>query len=88
MDQVDYTTMDLSALKKAGKKIKQNTIITAVFIGFNVGVMLYGYVTKGFGWVYTIIPVVLISASVKYQQVQNIEADKIKAEMLKRNAAG
>lgn len=84
MDNPDYSKKDLAALDKELKTLKQAIIVSALFIGFNIGVILYGNITKGFGWVYTIIPILLISASVKHQQLKNKALTQIKAELLNR----
>lgn len=75
----DYTQLTLEALLAEQKKMKQKQTLSAVIIGFLVGIIVYGLVTKGFHLLFLLIPVVLIGAIVRDtknlpQQLRDIAA--------------
>jgi uncharacterized membrane protein YbjE (DUF340 family) len=55
LDTKDYTKMTLGELLEEEKKMKSQRIMTAVFIGFLIGIAVYSAVNKGF-----ILPVILL----------------------------
>lgn len=83
----DYTKLTLEELLIEQKKIKKQQIFTAVLIGMLIGVIVYGLVINGFGWVYISISVFMIyiinSGSKKLKQ----QLELIKAEIEKKNVA-
>jgi len=68
MDTKNYAQWSREELQKEEKKIKNQEITSAVIVGFLVGVMIYGLVMNGFGWVYTLIPLLLIGGIAKNSQ--------------------
>ena len=56
----DYLKMTPEELSAAERKLKRSEIISAVLVGFLVGVMIYGVAANGFGFLYIFIPVLLI----------------------------
>jgi uncharacterized membrane protein YoaK (UPF0700 family) len=62
METKDYTKLTSAELLKEEKKLKRSEIISSVLIGFLVGVIIYGFATKGFGFLYVFISAILIAA--------------------------
>jgi hypothetical protein len=85
LDKKDYSKLTLEELMLEEKKIKQNEILSAGFIGFCVGIMIFGLVKNGFGFLYIIIPLVLISAFYKNSQVQKEKLKEIQNEISNKN---
>ena len=71
-DKKDYAKLTLEELLAEEKKIKRQDITGSVFVGFLVGVMLFGLIMNGFGLLYTAIPLLIIAAVAK--NGQNIKA--------------
>ena len=63
--QNDYSTLSKAALEKELKRLKGQERTAKFIMGFCVGIMIFGYASKGFGWVYTIIPLLIIGAMYK-----------------------
>jgi uncharacterized membrane protein YoaK (UPF0700 family) len=76
-DNKDYTTSTPEALRAEEKKIKRQGITAAVLIGFLIGVMIFGVVTSGFGFVYIVIPLLLISGIYRHSKKLSEELKKI-----------
>ena len=66
--QNEFSTLGKAALEKELKQLKGQERTAKFIMGFCVGIMIFGYATKGFGWVYTIIPVLIIGAMYKSTQ--------------------
>lgn len=60
LDKKDYDKLTVEELLAAQKKIKQRQTASAVIIGFSIGVMIYGLVKNGFGFIYVFIPLLLV----------------------------
>lgn len=71
-DKKDYAKLTLEELLAEEKKIKRQDITGSVFVGFLVGVMLFGLIMNGFSLLYTAIPLLIIAAVAK--NGQNIKA--------------
>ena len=56
----DYTRLSLEELLIEQKKIKKQQLYSAVMIGVFIGVLVYGFIKNGFGWVYVSISVFMI----------------------------
>ncbi len=67
----DYTELSLEALLKEKKKIKNQEITGALLIGLSFGVMIYGIVKNGFGFLYIFLPSFLIYGV--YKNSQNLK---------------
>ncbi|PWK27137.1 hypothetical protein LV89_01951 [Arcicella aurantiaca] len=85
LDKKDYSKLTLEELLLEEKKVKQNEILSAGFIGFCVGVMIFGLVKNGFGFLYIAILLFLISASYKNSKVQKQKLKQIQAEINLKN---
>ena len=83
----DYSKLALEDLLIEQKKLKKQQLFTAGLIGMLIGVIIYGLIIKGFGWLYIGISVFMIyiinSGSKKLKQ----HLELIKAEILKKNPA-
>lgn len=77
----DYAKLALEALLTERKKIKNKEIISAFAIGFLVGVMIYGIVKNGIGFIYIAIPLILIIGIVRHAQKLKQELKQIQAAM-------
>jgi uncharacterized membrane protein YoaK (UPF0700 family) len=84
-DKKDYTQLSLEALLTEEKKMKRNEILSAVLIGFLIGVMIYGLVKKGFGLLHMFLPIFLILGIQKNAQIQKQSLREIQAEINSRN---
>jgi F0F1-type ATP synthase assembly protein I len=83
-DSKDYLKMTPKELSAAEKKLKRSEIISAVLVGFLVGIMIYGIAKNGFGFLYIFIPVLLILGIVKNSQKQKSDLKKIRVEIESR----
>ncbi|QIL75421.1 hypothetical protein [Hymenobacter sp. HDW8] len=80
-DKKDYSKLTLEELVLEEKKAKKNEIFSAGFIGFMVGIMIYGIVKNGFGFLYIAIPLFLIFLFYKNSQTQKQNLKQIRAEI-------
>ncbi|MCP9756845.1 hypothetical protein EGI26_16895 [Lacihabitans sp. CCS-44] len=83
----DYSKLTLEELLIEQKKIKKQQMYTAGLVGLLIGVIVYGLVINGFGWLYIGISVFMIyiisSGSKKLKQ----HLELIKTEIEKKNPA-
>ena len=86
-EQKDYSQLTLEELLLERKKSKQNELFSAGAIGFLVGVMIYGLVTKGFGFLYVAIPLLLILGLYKNSQTQKSNLTQIQAAINAKSKA-
>jgi uncharacterized membrane protein YoaK (UPF0700 family) len=82
---MDYSHLTLEELLIEEKKIKKKETISAVIIGFLAGVMIYGVVSQGFGFLYIFIPLILIFAVYRNSQKLKKELKKIRSEINAKN---
>jgi hypothetical protein len=80
-EKKDYSTLTLKELLAEEKKIKKSEIFSAGFIGFLIGIMIYGVVKNGFGFLYIAIPLLLIAGITKGSQIQKQNLKAIRAEI-------
>jgi hypothetical protein len=67
-------------LRQAAKKLKSDSIISAVLIGFMAGIIVFSVFMKAVGW-YTFIPLFMIYVFVKNDRKNYA----LRAELKKRN---
>jgi len=84
-DNKDYSKLPLEELLAEEKKIKKNEITSAVLIGIAIGIMVYGIATKGIGFLYIFIPLLLIGGIYKNSQKQKHNLKQIQAEINVKN---
>ena len=80
-DKKDYAQLTLEELLAEEKKIKRQDIMSSVFVGFLVGVMLFGLIMNGFGLLYTAIPLLLIAAVAKNGQTIKAKLKELRKEI-------
>ena len=83
-DTKDYSKMTPEELSAAEKKLKRSEFVSAVLVGFLVGIMIFGVAKNGFGFLYIFIPVLLIVGIVKNSQTQKRNLNEIRAEIASR----
>jgi len=83
-DTKDYSKLTPEELSAQEKKLKRSEILSAVLVGFLVGVMIFGIAKNGFGFLYIFIPVLLIVGIVKNSQTQKSNLKEIQAEIAAR----
>ncbi len=77
----DYSKLTLEELLIEEKKIKKNELFSAGFIGFLIGIMVYGLAKNGFGFLYIAIPLFLIFGIYKNSQIQKENLKQIQQEI-------
>ncbi len=80
-EKKDYSKLTLEELLIAEKKIKKNEVFSAGFIGFLIGVIVYGVAKNGFGFLYIFIPLLLIVGIAKNSQNLKQNLKQIRAEI-------
>ena len=60
-------------------------MFSAGLIGFSIGVMVYGIVKNGFGFLYIAIPLFLVSVIYKNSQIQKQNLKQIQTEINNKN---
>lgn len=83
--QQDYSKLTLEDLLSEEKKLKRSEIFAAVAIGFLVGVMVYGVVRNGFGFLYIAIPLAMIMGIYRNSQSQKQALQQVRAEIGRRS---
>lgn len=83
--QQDYSKFTLEELLGEEKRLKRNEAFAAAGIGFLVGVMVYGVVRNGFGFLYIAIPLAMIVGIYRNSQSQKQNLQQIRAEISIRN---
>jgi uncharacterized membrane protein YoaK (UPF0700 family) len=64
-EQKNYSQFTLEELLAEEKKLKQYKIVSAVFIGFMVGVLIVGVAAKGAGILQIVLPLIPIYFATK-----------------------
>ncbi len=85
-DKKDYSKMTLEALLIEEKRVRKSEAFSAGLIGFLIGVMVYGVVKNGFGFLYLAIPLFLIFVISKSSQIQKQNLKQIQTEINAKNA--
>ncbi|MBD2715762.1 hypothetical protein KBK19_12020 [Microvirga sp. STR05] len=84
-DDKNYADLPLDELLAAEKVAKRNEMLSAVLIGFLVGIMLFGVVRNGFGLVYIAIPLFLITLVFRNARIRKQTLKRIQTEISARN---
>lgn len=85
LDTDHYDKMELEELLKEEKKIKRNETTSAVLIGFLIGVIVYGVVKNGIGFIYIFIPLILIYGIYRNSQKLRDDLKQIQTEIKTKN---
>ncbi|NVO85670.1 hypothetical protein [Hymenobacter terrestris] len=86
-NDTNYAALPLEELLAAEKSNRKNQLLSAGTIGFLVGVMVYGLVKNGFGFLYLAIPLFLIAMIYRSSQAQKQTLAQIRREIEARRAA-
>jgi hypothetical protein len=81
----DYSKLTLEELLIEQKKIKKQQMYTAGLIGLLIGVIVYGLVINGFGWLYIGISGFMIFIIGQGAKKLKQTLDQIAAEINKKN---
>ncbi len=84
-DSKDYSKLTLEELSATRKKMKNGEILSAVLVGFLIGVIIYGLVSSGPGFLYIFLSVALILLIVRNSKSQKEKLREIEAEIEARN---
>ena len=82
----NLTRMSLEELQRAEKRTRNEQLTVAVLIGFLIGVIISGVVTKGFGLLHTLLPAGLIILLTRSMGKTNQRLAGIRAELGKKRA--
>ena len=85
LDTDHYDKMELEELLKEEKKIKRKETTSAVLIGFLIGVIVYGVVKNGIGFIYIFIPLILIYGIYRNSQKLKDDLKQIQTEIKTKN---
>lgn len=77
--------MALDELLFEEKKIKKNQMYAALGSGFLIGIMVFGYLKKGFGLIYIFIPILYIIGISSYSKAQKQNLEQIRTEINNRS---
>lgn len=77
----DYSELTREELLMEQKKIKRQQLYAAGIIGFFIGVIVYGFLRNGFGWVYISISLFMIYLTNKNSKTYKQKLEQIKAEI-------
>jgi hypothetical protein len=80
MNQKELSQLSDSELLKVAEKFKPSPLIDAFFIGFLVGILIYGFVANAWGFI-SLIPLYLIYVFLKKPK----KYEALKKELEKRN---
>jgi hypothetical protein len=86
-DNKDYAAWTLDALLAEEKRMKRNNTVSAFFIGFLAGIMLYGTVKKGIGFLHIFIPALLIAGVYRNSQKIKQNLAQVKAAINAKEAS-
>ena len=84
-ESIDYSKLTDEELSAAKKKIKNSELMSSVLIGFLAGIIIFGVAMNGFGFLYVVIPVVLILGIIKHSNKQKSNLKRIQEELDSRN---
>lgn len=80
-DNKDYVNLTLEELLTEEKKVKKKETVSAIVIGFLIGIIVYGVVRNGFGIIYTVIPLILIVLVYRNSKNDKEQLKQIRAEI-------
>ena len=85
MENKDYSKLSLDELLIEEKKIKKSETVSALLIGFAAGVIIYGVVKNGFGFIYILIPSILIFLTYRNSLKLKQNLKQIQTEIAEKN---
>lgn len=84
-EKKDYSQWPLEELLAKEKDLKRNGIISAVVIGFLVGVIIYGVAKNGIGFLHIFLPLLLIYGVVKHSKNMKQDLQQIQSEITQKS---
>lgn len=84
-EKKDYTQLTLEELLIEEKTIKKNETFSSGAIGFLVGIILYGLLKNGPGFLYLSILFILIAGIYQNSKIQKQNLKDIQAEISNKN---
>lgn len=85
-DNKDYVNLTLEELLTEEKKVKKKETVSAIVIGFLIGIIVYGVVRNGFGIIYTVIPLILIVLVYRNSKNDKEQLKQIRTEINNKKA--
>ncbi len=79
--QKDYSSLSRQELLSEQTKAKRVEKLHAVFIGFLLGIMLYGLAKNGLGIIYVFIPIMLMYGTYQSSQRLKQKLEAIQAQL-------
>jgi hypothetical protein len=77
----DYSKLTREELLIEQKQVKRQQLYAAGIIGFFIGVIVYGFLRNGFGWVFISISLFMIYLTNKNAKTYQNNLEQIKAEL-------
>ncbi|WP_345237519.1 hypothetical protein [Hymenobacter saemangeumensis] len=87
-DSMEHSELPLTELLAEEKKIKKNQAFAAGSIGFLVGVIIFGIIKSGFGFITIALPLLLIAGIYKSSQPQKQKLQQIQAAIIAKRQSG
>ena len=86
LENKDYAELTLEELLIEEKKLKKKEIISAVLIGVAIGILVYGVVKKGFGFLHIFLPSALIYIFYRDSEKNKQNLRQVRTEINTKNA--
>jgi hypothetical protein len=83
----DYSSWNAPELAQEVKRLRRQELWLAGWSGFVMGIMLFGLVTAGFGWLYTVIPLLLLGVNARTHRALRIQIRRIQKTLAEKEAA-
>lgn len=84
-NEKDYSTLTLEELLVEEKKMKQSLSLSSGLVGFAAGVMIWGIINKGIGFLHIALPIGLMVLFYKNSQKNKLKLNQIQAEIKLKN---
>jgi len=80
-----YQELILEELLAEEKKIKQRETISRFLIGFLIGILIFGVVKKGIGFLHIFLPLVVMAGIYKDSQRTKSNLEQVQAEIVAKS---
>ncbi len=81
LEHKDYAELTLEELLIEEKRLKKKEIISAVLIGVAIGILVYGVVKNGFGFLHIFLPCALIYIFYKDSEKNKEKLSQVRTEI-------
>ncbi|MFN0177150.1 MAG: hypothetical protein ACKVU0_21085 [Saprospiraceae bacterium] len=85
LEHKDYAELTLEELLTEEKNLKKRETISRVLIGVAIGILVYGIVKKGFGFLHIFLPSGLIYIFYKDSEKNKEKISQVRTEINARN---